>query len=65
MACFAILLIEMWLLTKLGSGRSLRDVLNIEIPQRKKSDQATARTRKLPVSFLVAVYASSYLLRFL
>lgn len=54
MACFAILLIEMWLLTKLGSGRSLRDVLNIEIPQRKKVDQATANTRKMPMSFLVA-----------
>lgn len=54
MACFAILLIEMALLTKLTSGKSLREVLNIEIPQRHKIDQASIRNRKLPISFVVA-----------
>ena len=54
MVCFAILLIEMALLTKLTSGKSLRDVLNIEIPQWRKIDVANTSNRKLPIPFVVA-----------
>lgn len=54
MACFAILLLEMWLLTKLTSGKSLREVLSIEFPSWEKIDTNTARNRKLPLPFIVA-----------
>ncbi len=54
MACFAILLIEMWLLTKLGSGRSLRDVLSIDIPQIEKINHAALKSRGLPLPFIFA-----------
>ena len=54
MACFAILLIEMWLLTKLTSRRSLRDVLNVDMPQIEKIDRKALKTRSLPIPFIIA-----------
>ena len=54
MACFAILLVEMWLLTKLTNGQSLRDVLSIDIPQIEKIDRTTLKSRTLPLPFIIA-----------
>ena len=56
MVCFAILLFEMWLLTRLTSKRSLRDVLNIEVPTTPKIDRSNLTERKLPVSFIVSCF---------
>ena len=54
MICFAILLLEMWLLTKITSGRSLRDVLNIEMPASKNKSQSVSVQRRLPVQFIIS-----------
>ena len=54
MICFAILLLEMWLLTKISSGRSLRDVLNIEVPAREKIPQSELAQRTLPAPFMIS-----------
>ena len=54
MICFAILLLEMWLLTKISSGRSLRDVLNIEMPVSKKIAESAVIQRKFPTPFIIS-----------
>ena len=54
MACFAILLLEMWALTRLTSDRSLRDVLNIEMPVGRDKAASTPVQRKLPTTFVVS-----------
>ncbi len=57
MICFAILLIEMWLLTKLTSGKSLREVLSIETPARLDMTQYHVTQRSIPVPFYLSVLA--------
>lgn len=54
MACFAILLLEMWLLTRFTSGRSLRDVLSIELPSAQNASNLKTTQRKLPRTFLIS-----------
>lgn len=57
MACFSILLLEMWLLANISSRRSLGDVLNVEIPSRKSSlKERAATTRNTPVTFFVSTF---------
>lgn len=55
MICFAILLLEMTLLTKLTSGKSLRDVLSIEIPGKLNLSGFNITQRAIPRSFFISV----------
>ena len=55
MCCFAILLIEMWLLTKFTSGRSLRDVLSIDMPAKLDLSNYSILQRDIPKSFYASV----------
>jgi len=55
MVCFAILLLEMWLLTKLTSGRSLRDVLSVDIPARPDMSGFKVVQRHIPKPFYISV----------
>ena len=55
MICFGILLIEMWLLTKLTTGRSLKDVLSIEIPAKIDLTNYNVEQRHIPKSFYLSV----------
>lgn len=54
MICFAILLFEMWFLTRLTSKRSLREVLNIELPEIQKFDRPKKIERSLPATFIIS-----------
>ena len=56
MVCFSILLIEMWLLTKLTTGRSLRDVLSIEVPTKLNMNNFNVSERHIPKPFYVSVF---------
>ena len=62
MFCFGILLIEMWLLTKLTTGRSLKDVLSIEMPEKINFDGYKVNQREIPKSFYAAVMAIVFVL---
>lgn len=54
MACLAILLAEIWLLTKMQAGKpSLRDVFGIDLPQRLSVDLQTGPAR-LPKPYVSA-----------
>jgi len=54
MACMAILLLEMWLLTKIGGkGETLQDLFAIDFPEPTPSD-VDARARKMPLTFIVS-----------
>ena len=54
MACLSILLLEMWLLGKIGRDRhTLAESFNLEIPERTPSD-VTARNRALSGAFIVS-----------
>ena len=55
MLCFALLLLEMWLLTKLTSGRSLRDVLNIDMPEKIDLSGYSVKQREIPKPFYLSV----------
>jgi len=55
MACFAILLAEMWLLTKMTSGRSLRDVLSVDMPPTLDMSNFFLSQRHIPKPFYVSV----------
>jgi exosortase D (VPLPA-CTERM-specific) len=55
MACFAILLIEMWLLTKITSGRSLRDVLSIDMPAKIVMSNFSVNERHIPKPLYVSI----------
>ncbi len=55
MFCFAILLLEMWLLTKLTTGKSLGDVLSIDIPGKLDLTGHKIITRDIPKSFYFSV----------
>jgi len=54
MACTAILMLEMWLLTKVGGEhRSLREVFGLEFPA-PSPEGALVRRRRIPPSFLAS-----------
>jgi EpsI family protein len=55
MVCFAILLAEMWLLTKVTSGRSLRDVLSVDMPAKLNMSNFTVIDRHIPKPFYISV----------
>ena len=55
MICFAILLVEMALLTKLTTNKSLRDVLNIDIPAKLDLSSHQISNRIIPVPFYFSV----------
>ncbi|MFK7794687.1 MAG: VPLPA-CTERM-specific exosortase XrtD [Gammaproteobacteria bacterium] len=55
MVCFAILLVEMWLLTKLTSGRSLGDVLSVDMPAKIDMSNFTSVERNIPKPFYISV----------
>jgi exosortase D (VPLPA-CTERM-specific) len=57
MICFGILLLEIWLLTKLTSSESLGDVLSIDIPGKLDLGGIERKPRKIPVTFITAVAA--------
>ena len=55
MICFAILLLEMWLLSNLsGKKRALSEVLNIEVPAKDTTPQSKALARTTPVTYIVS-----------
>ncbi len=56
MVCFAILLLEMWLLTKITTGRSLREVLSVDIPGKLDLSNFSIKQRRIPKSFYVSVF---------
>lgn len=59
MACMGILLLEMWVLTKLpGAGRSLREAFAIDFPAPTSAD-ADVRLRTVPRPFLAALLVSA------
>jgi len=54
MACMAILLLEMWLLTKIGDrGKTLQDLFAIDFPEPSPSD-VDVRARKIPFTFIIS-----------
>jgi len=55
MFCFAILLIEMWLLTKLTTGKSLRDVLSIDMPAKIDFSAYKVQQRAIPKPFYLSI----------
>lgn len=56
MACFSILLLEMWLLANISSRRSLGDVLNVDIPSKNPAlKDITATTRSTPAPFIASI----------
>jgi exosortase D (VPLPA-CTERM-specific) len=57
MICFGLLLIEIWLLTKLTSKESLSDVLSIDIPGKLNLGDVERKPRKIPLTFMLAVSA--------
>ena len=57
MICFGLLLIEIWLLTKLTSKESLSDVLSIEIPAKLDLEGFRAKQRKIPLTFVMGIIA--------
>jgi exosortase D (VPLPA-CTERM-specific) len=55
MICFAILLAEMWLLTKLTTGKSLTDVLKVDIPAKMDLSGYKVNERQIPKPFYFSV----------
>jgi exosortase D (VPLPA-CTERM-specific) len=55
MACFTILLAEMWLLTKITTGRPLRDVLSVDMPAKLDMSQFSVIERHIPKPFFVSI----------
>jgi exosortase D (VPLPA-CTERM-specific) len=59
MACMSVLLLEMWLLTKLpGEGRNVREAFGIDFPAQTPKD-AEVRMRKLSTPFVAAMVISA------
>ena len=58
MACMSLLLLEIWLLTKLpGEGRNLREAFGIEFPAQTPQD-ADVQVRRVSVPLLAAILVS-------
>ncbi|MDW3094303.1 MAG: VPLPA-CTERM-specific exosortase XrtD [Gammaproteobacteria bacterium] len=55
MVCFAILLTEIWLLSKITTGRSLREVLSIDVPGKLDLSNYSINERHIPKPFYASI----------